>query len=154
MPKSQKRGEGQEPDATATMTDKQARFVEEYVIDSNGTQAAIRAGYSKKAAKEIAYDLLTKTHIRAEVDRRLALLQDKCALTAENIIEELKRHAFTKHKEKIYYDDDSYRVKPLELLGKQIGMWRQTDGQETDRGTGRFDPDGVRRIAGHLKRRR
>ena len=152
MPKSQKRGEGQEPDAA--LNDKQIRFIDEYVLDSNATQAAIRAGYSKKTAKEIGYELLTKPHIRAEVDRRLALLADKCALTAENIIEELKRHAFTKHKEKIYYDDESYRVKPLELLGKQIGMWRQTDGQETNRGAGRFDTDGIRRVTGHLKRRR
>lgn len=154
MPKSQKRGDGQEPSASKEPTDKRKRFIAEYLIDQNATQAAIRAGYSKRSAGSIGEEILKIPEIRAEIDRRLALVADNCALTAENIIEELKRHAFTKHKEKIYYDDDSYRVKPLELLGKQIGMWRQTDGQETNRGAGRFDTDGIRRVTGHLKRRR
>jgi len=53
---------------------KQLLFCKEYLKDFNGTQAAIRAGYSKKVAKEIAYENLTKPHIqeqiRLEIDKR------------------------------------------------------------------------------------
>ncbi|WP_211657543.1 terminase small subunit [Parapedobacter composti] len=45
------------------MTDKQKRFCEEYLVDLNATQAAIRAGYSENTAKEIAYENLTYRNI-------------------------------------------------------------------------------------------
>jgi len=47
-----------------------SRFIDEYLVDFNGAQAAIRAGYSPNAAKEQAYHLLTNTHIRDEVQKR------------------------------------------------------------------------------------
>ncbi len=50
-------------DRLAKLTDKQALFVREYLVDLNATQAAIRAGYSKKASKEIGYENLTKPHL-------------------------------------------------------------------------------------------
>ena len=53
------------------LTDKQQRFIEEYIIDLNATQAAIRAGYSEKVAKEIGYENLTKPHIKKIVEERL-----------------------------------------------------------------------------------
>ena len=51
------------------MTKKQKRFVEEYLIDLNATQAAIRAGYSPDTAKSIGSENLTKPDIRAAVDK-------------------------------------------------------------------------------------
>jgi phage terminase small subunit len=50
------------------ITERQQRFVDEYLIDLNGAQAAIRSGYSKKTAKEMAYELLTRPHIKAAID--------------------------------------------------------------------------------------
>ncbi|SUV40803.1 Terminase small subunit [Avibacterium paragallinarum] len=47
------------------LTDKQKRFVEEYLIDLNATQAAIRAGYSKNRASELGYQLLQKNYSSA-----------------------------------------------------------------------------------------
>lgn len=47
-----------------TLTDKQQIFCEEYLIDLNATQAAIRAGYSEKTARQIASDNLTKANIQ------------------------------------------------------------------------------------------
>ena len=49
----------------AKLTAKQQRFIDEYMIDLNATQAAIRSGYSKKRAGEIGYQLLRKTTIQA-----------------------------------------------------------------------------------------
>lgn len=53
----------------AELTAKQARFVEEYLIDLNATQAAIRAGFSEKNASRIAAELLGKTHVAAAINR-------------------------------------------------------------------------------------
>jgi len=55
------------------LTPKQKRFCEEYVIDFNGTQAAIRAGYSKKTAAAIANEILAKP----EITEYLGILQTK-----------------------------------------------------------------------------
>jgi phage terminase small subunit len=54
------------------MTDKQKRFCDEYLIDMNGAQAAIRAGYSKKTAKQIATENLSKPYLREYIDKRMA----------------------------------------------------------------------------------
>lgn len=55
----------------ARLNPKQRRFVEEYAVDFNATQAAIRAGYSPRSAHSIGYDLLKKAEIRERVNGRL-----------------------------------------------------------------------------------
>lgn len=54
------------------MTPKQKRFCDEYLIDLNATQAAIRAGYSKKNANNIASENLAKPDIRKYIEKRMA----------------------------------------------------------------------------------
>ena len=56
----------------AKMTAKQQRFCDEYLIDLNATQAAIRAGYSKKTAKQIGQENLTKLDIKEYIEKRMA----------------------------------------------------------------------------------
>ena len=56
----------------AKLTAKQQRFCDEYLIDLNATQAAIRAGYSEKNARNIASENLAKPNIREYIDNRLA----------------------------------------------------------------------------------
>jgi phage terminase small subunit len=56
----------------AKMTAKQQRFCDEYLIDLNATQAAIRAGYSKKTAKQIGQENLTKPDINEYIGKRMA----------------------------------------------------------------------------------
>ena len=56
----------------AKMTAKQQMFCDEYLIDMNATQAAIRAGYSKKTARSIGQENLTKPYIRAYIEKRMA----------------------------------------------------------------------------------
>ncbi len=72
------------------LTPKQERFVEEYLIDSNATAAAKRAGYSKKTAKETGYENLTKPHIAAAIESGRAVMRERCAVTVENLTEELE----------------------------------------------------------------
>lgn len=68
---------------------KQARFVEEYLVDLNATQAAIRAGYSKASARKIGHDLLTKPDIRAATDKALQERGSRVRLTADDVLREL-----------------------------------------------------------------
>lgn len=77
------------------MTDKQKRFVEEYLIDLNGAQAAIRAGYSPDTARTIASELLTKPDIRRAVDRAQAERSKRTGVSQDRIIRELARIAFS-----------------------------------------------------------
>lgn len=60
---------------TPELTLKQRKFIDEYLIDFNGTQAAIRAGYSKNTAREIASENLTKPNIREELENRIKSAQ-------------------------------------------------------------------------------
>ena len=62
------------------LTPKQARFVEEYLIDLNATQAAIRAGFSARNASRIASELIDKTHVKAESSKRNASARMRLAL--------------------------------------------------------------------------
>ena len=56
----------------ARLTAKQQRFCDEYLIDLNATQAAIRSGYSKKTAKQIGQENLTKPDIKEYIEKRMA----------------------------------------------------------------------------------
>jgi phage terminase small subunit len=71
------------------LTPKQQRFVDEYLIDLNATQAAIRAGYSAKTAGSIGEENLKKPDISAAIAARQATLQDASHVTQERVIREL-----------------------------------------------------------------
>ena len=77
------------------LTAKQRRFVEEYMIDKNATQAAIRAGYSEKTAQVIGSENLSKPIIAVEIESGLAKLAESAGVTAERVIAELEKLAFT-----------------------------------------------------------
>ena len=61
----------QGPRADRMLTPKEQRFVEEYAIDLNGTQAAIRAGYSPKTARSIASEVLQRPAVKAATRKAL-----------------------------------------------------------------------------------
>jgi phage terminase small subunit len=76
------------------LTQKQAIFIEEYLIDLNGAQAAIRAGYSPNTAKEQAFDLLTRPHIKAALSKAMEARVSRTKITADRVLEEIGRIAF------------------------------------------------------------
>lgn len=76
------------------MTDKQARFCEEYMIDLNATQAAIRAGYSPKTAREQARALLTKLDIKNRIAQLQAEQSRRTGVTSDRVVRELAKIAF------------------------------------------------------------
>jgi phage terminase small subunit len=100
----------------AKLTPKQQRFIEEYLIDLNATQAAIRAGYSADSANKHARRLVVHGGISAEIARRQAEIAQKCALSAERVLEEIRRVAL--YDPRAYFDDRG-NVKPFSQLTEE-----------------------------------
>ena len=73
---------------------KQERFVVEYLVDLNATQAAIRAGYSPKTAGVQAFDLLKKPEIAAAIELQRHVHATSTGLTVERVLTEAMRLAF------------------------------------------------------------
>ena len=76
------------------LTPKQERFVEEYLIDLNATQAAIRAGYSPDTAKSIGSENLTKPDIKAQIAKAMAERSRRTGVNADRVVMELAKIAF------------------------------------------------------------
>lgn len=77
------------------LTDKQKRFCEEYLIDLNATQAAIRAGYSPKTAEQTASRLLRNVKVQEYIAKRQKELSRSTEVTQERVIKELALIAFS-----------------------------------------------------------
>ncbi len=78
------------------LTDKQQRFVDEYLIDLNATQAAIRAGYSVRTANEQGAQNLAKLSIQDAISRKMAARSRRTGVNAERVVLELAKVAFAK----------------------------------------------------------
>ena len=76
------------------LTYKQQCFCEEYLIDLNATQAAIRAGYSVNSASNISSELLAKTAISENINREMAIRSKRTGVNADRVINELAKVAF------------------------------------------------------------
>jgi phage terminase small subunit len=77
------------------LTAKQRRFVDEYLIDLNAAQAAVRAGYSPKTAEQAGYQLLQKTSVATAVQRAVAERSERTRITADRVLAELAHVAFS-----------------------------------------------------------
>lgn len=78
-----------------SLTAKQSRFVEAYLLEPNGTKAALAAGYSQTGAAVEASRLLTNPKVVAELERRRAILEVKSGVTPERIMTELAKIGFS-----------------------------------------------------------
>lgn len=109
----------------ADLTDKQRRFVDEYLVDLNATQAAIRAGYSKNNADKIASQLLGKTRVSAAITEAMKKREERTQITADNVLRQLWKTGFADIRDFItveqQYDEfgqsqQVVRIKPLEEI--------------------------------------
>ena len=122
------------------MTPKQKKFCVEYLIDLNGTQAAIRAGYSKKTANRIANQLLSKLDIRNYIKDLRAKYFKKEIMTAEEVEYRLSKAGRGEFKEEVIVIEGvgdgcsearivkkqisaKDRIKALELMGKRHDLF-------------------------------
>lgn len=109
------------------ITDKQKRFVDEYLIDLNGKQAAIRAGYSEKTAEVQASRLLSNVKVKEEISKRQLVISAKFELNRETMIKELIEVMNSCKKEGIdgkgVIKDRGNWNKAIDLLNKLGGLY-------------------------------
>jgi len=101
------------------LSPKQARFVDEYLVDANGTQAAIRAGYSATGARVAAHRLLTNVAISKRLEARHKADAARLSVTRENVLERLLE-AFEMAKEE---REPAAMVSAARELGKLLGFY-------------------------------
>jgi phage terminase small subunit len=93
----------------AKLTAKQQRFVEEYLIDLNATQAAIRAGYSPGTAKDIGCQNLAKLNISDAIAKKMAERSKRTGINQDRVVQELARVAFVNMGELVDPEDGSIK---------------------------------------------
>jgi terminase small subunit len=103
------------------LTPKQMRFVDEWLIDFNGKQAAIRAGYSAKTAEATAARLLRNVKVQAEISRRQKDLQRRTEISQDRVVKELARIAFADASdyaciETYMYENKDGTLSPLQVV--------------------------------------
>lgn len=80
----------------AKLTNKQKKFIDEYLVDLNATQAAIRAGYKEKAAYRTGAENLRKPQIQEEIQKRMQERQQRTEVTQDMVVKELAAIAFAR----------------------------------------------------------
>lgn len=118
------------------LTIKQKKFVEEYIISGNATEAALKAGYSKKTSYSIGNENLKKPDILAALQKKEEAIQSKKIASQEEVLEYLTSILRGEQEEKTLIGTGKGaqritnievsakdRIKAAELLGKRYGTW-------------------------------
>ncbi len=131
------------------LTAKQQRFCDEYLIDLNATQAAIRAKYSKKTARKIGQENLTKPDIKAYIERRMSEKESELIADQDEVLKYLTAVMRGQTQSEVVVvenigdfmseartmqkaPDEKERLKAAELLGKRYGLYTDRVEQEVD----------------------
>lgn len=125
------------------MTLRQQKFCDEYLISGNATEAAIKAGYSRKTAKQTGSENLSKPDLRAYIDEQLAKIHSAKIADAEEVMKYLTSVMRGEHTEQVLKlvgegvqtvtDIDvsaKERLKAAELIGKRYGLFTDKVGLE------------------------
>lgn len=120
------------------LTLKQKKFADEYIISGNATEAAIKAGYSKKTASVIGNENLIKPYIKSYIDERMKELEDKAVASQQEVLEYLTRVMRGEEKEAVLANSGDFkqevkeisvgakdRLKAAELIGKRYSLWTE-----------------------------
>lgn len=121
-----------------TLTPRQQKFCDEYLISGNATEAAIKAGYSRKTAKQTGSENLSKPDLRAYIDEQLAKIHSAKIADAEEVMKYLTSVMRGEHTEQVLKlvgegvqtvtDIDvsaKERLKAAELIGKRYGLFTE-----------------------------
>lgn len=143
----------------AELTPKQKRFVEEYLVDLNATQACIRAGYSEATAKQIGSENLSKPVLQHAIQELMAVRSKRTSITADYVLskihETVERCSQAEpvlefnHETKAMEETGEYKfehagvLKGCELLGKHLKLF-----------TEKLEIEGMLSIADELRKRR
>ena len=126
------------------LTEKQKRFVEEYLIDLNATQAAIRAGYSVKRASEIGYQLLQKTTVSHAISKAMAERSRRTGISQDRVLQELAKIAFVNATDVINMDEatirgDANREDTAAIASVKVKTIPTDSGEIVDREVKKYD---------------
>lgn len=124
-------GENGEP---KPLPPRQQRFVEEYLIDLNATRAAIRAGYAPAAAQEQGSRLLSNAMVAAAIARAKAARAQRVAITADRVLQEIARLAFSDQRR--LFNEDGNLKRPHELDDDTAAAVASIEIVTTERGEG------------------
>ena len=118
------------------LTIKQRKFADEYIKTGNATQSAIKAGYSKKTARQVGAENLTKPNIKSYIDERMKQLEEEAIADQAEVLKYLTRVLRDEEREDVLVNVGNYeqeiqsmkvsakdRIKAAELLGKRYGSW-------------------------------
>lgn len=127
------------------MTAKQRLFCDEYLIDLNATQAAIRAGYSKKTAYSIGIENLNKPELKKYIEDRMAEKESKLIADQDEVLKYLTSVLRGESQSSVLArnfeggedviekpPDEKERLKAAELLGKRYGLYTEKVEAELD----------------------
>lgn len=110
------------------LTAKQKMFVQEYLVDLNATQAALRAGYSKKTAFSIGNENLKKPEIQKAIQHAMQKREKRVEVNQDYVISKLfeitEKEASDAPESELKYGN---KIKAIELLGKHFGAWDRRD---------------------------
>ena len=136
------------------LTQKQQRFVDEYIISGNATQAAIKAGYSDKYANTNANKLLQNTTIKSAIEKRNAEIKSEKTADMTEVMEYLTSVMRGEQTESVATAKGVFegvevsakdRIKAAELIGKRNGAWTDkkviTGDVQIDVGVGDYDDE-------------
>lgn len=104
----------------AKISAKQELFVDEYLIDLNATQAAIRAGYSPKTAEQQGSRLLSNVKVKGRVAEKMAERSKRCGINQDRVLQELARIAFVNPADVINMSDASIKDEAWESITPQM----------------------------------
>lgn len=117
------------------LTPKQNRFIQEYLVDLNATQAAIRAGYKEKSAYRTGADNLIKPQIQKEIQKRMKDREQRTEITQDMVLQELAKIGFSNVTDFVTIEGTWVKVKPTaempqDKLGVIAGIKEGTNGIE------------------------
>lgn len=111
------------------LTERQKRFVDEYLVSLNATDAARKAGYSVKNADRIGPELLGKPWVYAAIQAKIKERRERTEITQDYVLKQLKEIADMPAAD---YSESwlkyANKIRALELLGKHVGAFERQDG--------------------------
>ena len=123
------KGKTKKPADKEELSVKRRKFAQEYIVDLNGLQAAIRAGYSKRSASVTATRLLADANVQAEIQRAMDIRAKRTSITADYVIKSISEVS----DEARTAGEFSAALKGYELLGRHLKLFtdRVESKQET-----------------------
>ncbi len=113
------------------LTPKQQRFVEEYLVDLNATQAAIRAGYAPKNADKQGSQLLGKPRVSEAIQEAMKKRSKRTEITQDKVLNEIASNAFQVASDLSESElKHSSKAKYLDMLCKCLGMYEKKENEE------------------------